>query len=71
MDGYLRKLFFEHIEKIIETPKQRHLRFGVPFYVKEITNQARIVFNFENNDLYIVRCFTTHKEYEEWYSKYK
>ena len=71
MDGSERKLFIKHIEKIMEMPLQRHMRFGMPFYVEEVTRQARLVYNFENENLFIVRCFATHKEYEKWYKSYK
>ena len=71
IDAQLRKMFFSHIEKIAVNPEQRHMRFGLPFYVEEVTRQARLVYNFEGGKLFIVRCFASHKEYEKWYKGYK
>lgn len=71
MDNPLRKIFIKHAEKLASNPEQRHMRFGLPFYVEEVTRQARLVYNFEAGNLFIVRCFATHKEYERWYKSYK
>ena len=71
MDNSTRKQFINHVEKILESSHQRHMRFGLPFYVEEVTRQARLVYNFEAGELFIVRCFATHKEYEKWYKSYK
>lgn len=71
MDNSLRKLFFKHAEKVITLPPKRHLRFGLPFYVEEVTKQARMVYNFEENICIILFCFATHKEYERWYKSFK
>jgi mRNA-degrading endonuclease RelE of RelBE toxin-antitoxin system len=71
IDKGLRKLFFKHAEKVSELPPKRHLRFGLPFYVEEVTKQARMVYNFEKNIYIILFCFATHKEYERWYKSFK
>ncbi len=71
MDNTLRIIFLKHAEKIASGPEQRHMRFGLPFYVEEVTRQARLVYNFDAGSLFIVRCFATHKEYEKWYKSYK
>lgn len=74
IDGFensLRKMFFGHAEKITANPEQRHMRFGLPYYVEEVTRQARIVYNFDSGKLFVVRCFATHKEYEKWYKGFK
>lgn len=68
-------LFLEHAKKISTMPKSRHLRFGVPFNVENVTKQARIVFQKEEENgeetLTILHCFSTHKEYERWYKSYR
>lgn len=71
MDTGIRRLFFKHIEKIVKLPLKRPLRFGIPFNVEEVTHQARLVYEFENDACYIIRCFSIHKEYEKWYKSYK
>ena len=71
IDTSLREMFFSHAEKILKNPGQRHVCFGLPFYVEEVTRQARLVYNQEGSNIYIVRCFATHKEYEKWYKSYK
>ncbi len=70
-DTGLRKLFIEHAEKVASMPPRRHLRFGLPFNVEEVTRQARIVYNIERDTCYILHCFKTHKEYERWYKSFK
>lgn len=72
MDGTLREFFRKHVEKISKMPPRRHLRFGVPYNVEDVTKQARLVYSYKNDEtLLIIRCFTTHKEYEKWYKSYK
>lgn len=70
-DSGLRKLFIKHAEKIASMPPKRHLRFGLPFNVEEVTRQARIVYGIEEDACYILHCFKTHKEYERWYKSFK
>jgi mRNA-degrading endonuclease RelE of RelBE toxin-antitoxin system len=67
----LRKLFFEHAKRVASMPPRRHLRFGLPFNVEEVTKQARIVYSIENGACYILHCFKNHKEYERWYKSFK
>ncbi|MBI4210050.1 MAG: hypothetical protein HY544_00900 [Candidatus Diapherotrites archaeon] len=71
MDNSARRLLIKHVEKILETPQQRHMRFGLPFYVEEVTRQARMAYNPDGETIFILRCFATHKEYERWYKSYK
>ena len=71
MEKNLRKLFLKHAEKITEMPPKRHLRFGLPFNVEEVTRQTRMIYNFKENKCYILHCFKTHKEYERWYKSFK
>ncbi|MFH1750797.1 MAG: hypothetical protein ABH863_03910 [Candidatus Micrarchaeota archaeon] len=70
MDRQLRGLFFKHIEKALSMPS-RHMKFGMPFNVEEVTKSARLVFQKEGAALFIVRCFKDHKDYERWYKSFK
>lgn len=47
MDNPLRKLFLKHLDKILQNPSARHMRFGLPFNVEETTRQARMVYQIE------------------------
>ena len=69
MDNSARKIFIKRIEKLATIPQGRHLKFGLPFNVEEVTKQGRIVYLTKEETLYIIRCFATHKEYEKWYKK--
>lgn len=71
MDKRQRELFIKHAEKIAAMPPRRHMRFGLPFNVEEVTRQARIVYNIETETCYSLHCFATHKEYERWYKSFK
>jgi len=71
MEKSLRSIFIKHAEKIAEMPPRRHMRFGLPFNVEEVTKQARIIYNFEDDICYILHCFKSHKEYERWYKSFK
>lgn len=52
-------------------PPRRHLKFGLPFWVENVTQQARCVYAIEGNIVHIARCFATHKEYENWYKSFR
>lgn len=71
IDKSLRKLFIKYAEKIASMPPRRHMRFGLPFNVEEVTRQARLVYNIEEETCYILHCFKNHKEYERWYKSFK
>ncbi len=71
LDKATNMLFGKHIEKIVSMPPRRHLKFGLPFNVEEVTRQARIVYKIEDETISIIRCFSTRKEYEKWYKSYK
>jgi mRNA-degrading endonuclease RelE of RelBE toxin-antitoxin system len=66
MDSATQVEFFRHIEKMLDMPPRKHLRFGQPYNVEKV-GQGRIVYQIEDDTLFITRCFTTHKEYEKWY----
>lgn len=71
MDQALRTLFLKHVEKIREMQPRKHLRFGFPFNVENVTKQARMVYHIEENTLYVLHCFKNRKEYERWYKSFK
>lgn len=71
MNPQLRIFFLKHIEKIGVMPPRRHLCFGLPFNVINITKQARLIYQFEGDTLFVLRCFATHKEYERWYLSFR
>ncbi|MFH1391318.1 MAG: hypothetical protein ABIH20_03345 [Candidatus Diapherotrites archaeon] len=71
IDNSLRQQFIKHAEKIFKSPFKRHLKHGMPYFVEEVTKQARLIYNFEEETLYIIRCFKNHKEYEKWFKSFK
>jgi len=71
IDPSLRELFFKHVEKIRNMPPRRHMRFGLPFNVEDVTKQARLVYQMEEKNLTVLHCFKRHKEYERWYKSFK
>lgn len=71
IDSKLREYFIKHSEKLAQMPPRRHLKFGVPYHVEDVTKKARLAYTIENNILTVVRCFSTHKEYEKWYKTFK
>lgn len=54
-----------------ENPLRRHMKYGIPYHVINVTKQARIVFEIENEDAIILHCFSNRKDYESWYKSYK
>ncbi|MFH0861918.1 MAG: hypothetical protein V1875_02705 [Candidatus Altiarchaeota archaeon] len=67
----MKPIFLKHFEKILEMPPRRHMKYGIPYHVDEVTKQAGIVFECEDEKVRIVQCFTDHKEYERWYKGYR
>jgi len=70
-DANLRKFFIKHVEKISRQLPARHLRFGVPYFVEEVTRQTRLVYEVKNDTIFVVRCFANHKDYEKWFKSFK
>jgi len=70
MPSEIRIIFTKHIEKIACIPPRRHLKYGIPYHVEEVTKQSRLIYEIRNDNLYIIRCFKEHKEYERWYKSY-
>lgn len=69
LEWSIQRIFKKHFDKVSKMPPRRHLRAGLPWNVEEVTKQARLVYEVDlsNNKLYVVRCFATHKDYEQWY----
>jgi len=68
IDKGLRQFFYSHFEKACrEDCPRRHLCVGLPYFVEEVTKQARFAYALENTAIRVVRCFATHKEYERWF----
>ncbi|WP_348528545.1 hypothetical protein [Methanothrix sp.] len=71
LEQELRSQFIRHLEKIQEAPPRKHLKHCIPCHVEKVTKQARIVYNIERTQIYILHFFSSHKEYERWYKSYK
>jgi mRNA-degrading endonuclease RelE of RelBE toxin-antitoxin system len=71
MPGGMKSLFILHLEKLYSRPPRKHLRHGIPCHVEKVTKQARIIYDTSEDRTYILHCFTSHKEYEDWYNSYK
>jgi len=69
MDATIRDCFASHIRKIASMPPRKHLRFGKPHFVEKVTKAARLVYDIDREYLHVIRCFATHKEYENWYKQ--
>ena len=67
----LQEFFGRHIDKLQGMPPRRHLKYGLPWHVEDVTRQARLIYNERSDTLTIIRCFATHKEYERWYQSYR
>ena len=67
----LKRVFLLHLEKIQYRPPRKHLKHGIPCHVEKVTKQARIFYDIREDRIYILHCFDTHKEYEQWYNSYK
>jgi phage-related protein len=67
----LKSVFLMHLEKIHSRPPRKHMKHGIPCHVEKVTKQARIIYDISEDRTYILHCFTSHKEYEHWYSSYK
>jgi len=62
--------FQKIIDKIAHAPLgSRHMK-RLPFFSPRV-GQGRIVYQVEKDTVYIIRCFTTHDEYERWYRSIK
>ena len=71
MEQPLCQLFLKHFKKLQFIPPRRHLRFGLPFHVENVTRQARFVYRIEDGLFFVVRCFATHKEYGAWCQSFR
>ena len=71
LEKSLQKFFQDHINKLAAMPPRRHMKFGVPYHVEDVTRQARLVYEIEGETMFITHCFATHKEYEKWYNSFR
>jgi len=71
MEQQLQLFFKTHLEKLKNVPPRRHLKFGLPHHVENVTKQTCLVYDMYEDRIYVVHCFATHKEYEKWYKSYK
>jgi hypothetical protein len=71
MDINLARVFIKHADKIASLPPRRHMKYGMPFNVDEVEGRGRLVYEYRGEQLFIVRCFDNHKDYEKWYRSYK
>ncbi len=70
MDNNLACTFIKHVDKIASLPPRRHMKHGLPFNVDDVDERGRLVYEYRGEQLYIVRCFDNHKDYEKWYRSY-
>ena len=70
MDSSTRARFDKHILKIAT---KRPTRFFKNHNIEQVGDQGRIIFHVDLRDdvLYILRCFTTHKDYEKWCNSFR
>ena len=71
MDASVRRFFLNHAGKLSRMPPRRHLRFGLPYCVEDVTRQARLIYTVDAETLYVIRCFATHEAYEKWFKAFK
>jgi hypothetical protein len=71
MQQDMKSVFLLHLEKIQSRPPRRHMKHGIPCHVENVTKQAGIIYEIGKDRMCILHCFTSHKEYEHWYSSYK
>ena len=67
----MKSVFLLHLEKLNSRPPRKHMKHGIPCHVEKVNRQARIICDISDDRTYILHCFTSHKEYEHWYSSYK
>ncbi|MCX6153076.1 MAG: hypothetical protein NT007_02825 [Candidatus Kapabacteria bacterium] len=70
-DNSMKLLFRKSFNKMLENPVRRHLKYGIPYHVENVTKQARIIYELKEDKIIILHCFSEHKEYEKWYNSYK
>ncbi len=62
----LQILFLKHFKKLEDYIPGKHLEHS-NYFVEKVTESTRIACELENNNIRIIHCFKTHKEYEDWY----
>lgn len=64
MPKILRGSFLAHLEKIPKIPPRKHMKYGISCPVEKDANQARLIYQIDADKLFVLRCFSSHKEYE-------
>ena len=67
----MKSVFLMHLEKIHSRPPRKHMKHGIPCHVEKVAKHAGIIYDISEDRTHILHCFTSHKEYEHWYSSYK
>ena len=69
MDRSNREKFIKHMRKIATIPPTRHFK---DHYVEQV-GDGRIIYqiDFENDCIYILRCFGRHKDYDKWCDSFR
>ena len=71
LEKSLQLKFKKRLKKLAEgLPPRRHLKCGIDAFVDEVTRNARVVYFVENEEMTILHCFATHKEYERWFANF-
>ncbi|HRS42529.1 MAG TPA: hypothetical protein P5530_01470 [Candidatus Diapherotrites archaeon] len=66
----LKKQIYNHFLKISqEDISRKHLHYGLPYFVEKIGYSCRIIYDIQDNKIFIIRIFDDHKNYEKWYKK--
>ena len=71
MDAALMEMFWGHVDKVCEMPPRRHLKSSVPYFAENVTRQARLACQVREDCILVIRCFSTHKEYESWLKSFR
>ena len=71
LDKPLQIKFKSAIEKIIDNPIKRHLKYGIPSHVINVGKQSRLIYNMVDDRIIILHCFAVHSDYEKWFKSYR
>ena len=67
----MKAVFLVHLEKLYSRPPRKHMKHGIPCHIEKVTLQARKIYDTSEDRIFKLHCFTSHKEYENWYNSYK
>lgn len=70
LDKTIRKEIQNHLLKIrVEGILRKHFHYGLPYFIERVGYSCRIIYQINDNKIYILRFLKSHKEYEKWYKK--